>query len=145
VEVAPAAGRRLLPVFLGLVLAAGLAKWAFLCYGSLDEERALKRSFALLAEKREEETLALLSEKIEKYPLSFDLNAVSSDILLNRALEKNDRKLFFRAAGNLEYLLIINPYYIPAYERLEKIYSSAGETEILKELAARKKAHIKWN
>ena len=126
-------------IFLSLII-----KWVNFSFENIKIDKAINSYVQALSNNDKEKAKRYILDELSEYPLNFDLNLRFADLLLEEAIEKQGKKYFFDASSQLEYILILNPYYIPAYEKLETIYEHFGEKEILRELRKRERNHIKW-
>ena len=108
----------------------------------IDIEKRLKVINELINNKRYDLALAYSEDSIGKNPDNFDIALKRAFVLEEIADVTNDKRAYMDLAKSLEYILIINPYYKRAYDKLEKIYEMTGEENLIRDLKYRKKIYI---
>lgn len=116
--------------------------WLYFSFKYIDIEKRLKVINELINNKRYDLALAYSEDSIGKNPDNFDIALKRAFVLEEIADVTNDKRAYMDLAKSLEYILIINPYYKRAYDKLEKIYEMTGEENLIRDLKYRKKIYI---
>lgn len=119
-------------------------KWIFFSIENLKIANAIEKCEFFLTNGKKDISYEIISNYVRKFPENFDLNLRLANLTFEKAIYEKNKKLLFMAASQFEYVLILNPYYLPAYKKLKFIYLEVGEKKFLKELIEREKRYIKW-
>lgn len=116
--------------------------WLYSSFKYIDIEKRLGVISELANNNRYDLAVAYSDDSISKNPDNFDIALKRALVLEDIAEITRDKRAYMDLAKSLEYILIINPYYKRAYDKLEKIYDMIGDERLITDLRFRKKNYI---
>lgn len=125
-----------------LIFSAILIYWFYKGFEYIEIENMNKKIYSYYSNGDYEGAINLVREAIYKYPSSFDLALTRVEILEKIYYNHPDNRYLYEIAKSIEYLLLLNPYYEPGYNKLEKIYKILSDEKALSELLVRKKKYF---
>ncbi|MEW6012471.1 MAG: O-antigen ligase family protein [Elusimicrobiota bacterium] len=120
-----------------------IVSWVLYSYKYYRIDKANYEILKLYLQKDFKKASDKIYEFMPLYPDNIDLTFRRIEINRSFYDMTGDERYLKETAKSLEYLLLINPYYRPAYDNLERIYEFIRDDKSLAEIRNRKKTYIK--